>query len=170
MINNKRKEIGNLNLELYNQHHSINKTKLKLIKLNDYIPFSHEQSLKKNNNSLLSRLKNMHNNNFINTNSLLSKQYLSTDNNNIGRFIWNHQRYYGKINSDNLYNKLNVYNHYYDNNLIQSKSNVNILERKLNNKKRTKYNYSGNNFDDYRSFHINSKFNNNNIFSNNMNI
>ena len=95
---------------------------------------------------------------------------LSTDNNNIGRFIWNHQRYYGKINSDNLYNKLNVYNHYYDNNLIQSKSNVNILERKLNNKKRTKYNYSGNNFDDYRSFHINSKFNNNNIFSNNMNI
>ena len=171
LINNKRKEIGNLNLELYNQHPSINKTKLKLIKLNDYIPFSYEQPLKKNNNSLLSRLKNMHNNNFTNANSLLSKQYLSTDNNNIGRFIWNHQRHYGIINSDNLYNKLNVYNHYNDNNLIQSKSNVNILERKLNNKKRTKYNYSGNNFDDYRSFHVNSKFNNNNnIFSNNMNI
>ena len=170
----KRKEIERLNFETFNQNPSINRTKLKTIKLNDDIPISHQPIININNNNnepLLRRLKKINNNNFANANTLLTKQYLSTDNNNIGRFIWSNHRNYGKINSDNLYDKLNGYNNYYDNNLFQSKSNANILERKLNNRKRKKYNYSGNNFDDYIRTHANSKFNySNDIYSKNMNM
>ena len=156
---NKRKDIDRLNYESYNKNPPINKNKSKLIKLYDYLPISHQPIIKKNNDPLLRRLNNINNYNFANANLLLTKQNLSTDNNNIGHFIWSNHRNYGKIKSDNLYNELNEYNNNYNNDLFQSKSNVNILERKLNNKKRHKYNYSANNWDEYLSSNVNSKFN-----------
>ena len=159
MNSNKRKDIDRLNYESNNKNPPINKNKSKLIKLYDYLPISHQPIIKKNNDPLLRRLNNINNNNFANANLLLTKQNLSTDNNNIGHFIWSNHRNYGKIKSDNLYNELNEYNNNYNNDLFQSKSNVNILERKLNNKKRHKYNYSSNNWDEYLSSNVNSKFN-----------
>ena len=85
--------------------------------------------------------------------------------NNVNPYILNNQQKYANISSDkNFYNKINENN---KNKLLVSKSNLNILERKIQARKRriVKYN-NGNNPDDFRSYEKNRKTNFNNNFNN----
>ena len=129
------------------------KKKVNILRLNNYSPISTQQPIKKN----ITQIINPVNNNIMDRNILPHQQFLSMEN-NINPLILNlnNQQSYRSINnSDNIYNKINEYN---SKKLIESRSNINIFEKRLiaNRKKNVNHN-NGNRSNDFRSFEKNRK-------------
>ena len=135
------------------------KRQMNVMKLNNS-PISVQQQIKKS----IIQLVNPENNYLFNRNLFPVPHFVSLEN-TFNPNILNNKQNYGNISSDkNFYNKINENN---QNKLIVSKSNLNILERKIKARKRriVKYN-NGNNLDDFRSYEKNRKTNFNNNFNN----
>ena len=123
------------------------KKKVNILRLNNYSPISTQQPIKKN----ITQIINPVNYNIMDRNILPLQQFLSMEN-NINPLILNlnnQQNYRSINNSDNIYNKINEYN---SKKLIESRSNINILEKRLiaNRKKNVNHN-NGNRSNDFRS-------------------